>query len=110
MVTEDQKMGAAIRRRRRIQGDAIQAQSMLFRSCSIEKLSVQCSCKKHRGLKLTSINNNVIRKNVCPITWWLACLNPGGWDTMKERQEWQNEHPLPKEDWKDYVNELVEDI
>jgi Mg2+ and Co2+ transporter CorA len=113
MTTEeelDRKMGMATRIRRRISGDAIVAQSLLLRSCSVEKLSVQCSCKRHRGLKLVSTNDSVIRKNICPITWWLSCLNPGSWDTMKERQEWQNEHPLPLEDWDDYVNELVEDI
>ena len=113
MTTEeklDRQMGIARRRKRRIRGDAIVSQSRLYRSCSVERLSEQCSCKQHRGIKLVSTNNNVIRENLCPRMWWLACLNPGSWDTMEERRQWQNEHPIPEEDWEDYVNDLASDV
>ena len=88
----------------------ITTKSERYRAAKIIRLDECCNCGLHRAVRLLDTNDNVVVDIVCPLMWWVVCLNPGTFDNDRERSEWLSKHPAPENDWDNYIENMVRSV
>lgn len=86
------------------------AKSRRYRMSRLEKLDTQCNCGNHRAVNVIGPDGEVLRKHICPLSWWAGCLNPSSFESEPKRLEWIDNHPSPENDWDIFVDEMVATI